>query len=119
MFMEDLLASVNGALSNDFIRSFLIVVTGVFAGYTLQPVPEWLNNLFDTSHLFKFIVIMIIGMTVLYPLDTPKMASVVGVSALTLLVFFLARRFDEKPAAKSSAQISQSSSSLSPSLSAM
>jgi len=77
-----------------FIRVFLLVITGIFAGYTLQPVPTWLNNWFNTSVIFKFIVLVLIGAVALHPLDVNKLRMVLIVSAIILAVFFFARLAD-------------------------
>jgi hypothetical protein len=38
--METIILEINKIFKNDFIRLFLLVLTGIYAGYTLQPVPS-------------------------------------------------------------------------------
>jgi hypothetical protein len=93
--METIIPEINKIFKNDFIRLFLLVLTGIYAGYTLQPVPKWLNNLFDTSQLFKFIIIMIIGITALYPIDKDKLFNITLMSIIILILFELFRKYDK------------------------
>ena len=92
---------INKVLSNDLLRTIEIVITGIFAGYILQPVPRWLNSYFDTSTPFKFIILLLIGLGVSYPVTPDSLVNVVLTSIAILVAFALARRYDsylnEKP----------------------
>jgi hypothetical protein len=57
---------INMALSNEYFRYFLLVLTSILASYTLQPIPQWLNNFFSDSLIFKFFIIFIISITIMY-----------------------------------------------------
>lgn len=87
---------LNSSLSNNYLRMFLMLTCGVFAGYTLQPVPKWLNNIFDTSHLLKFLILFFGGVTAVYPLDGNELFLVFVSSVSILFVFELLRQFDTK-----------------------
>ena len=43
-------AFFNESMVNNYVRMFIMLICGVFIGYTLQPVPQWLSDLFDTSN---------------------------------------------------------------------
>lgn len=86
---------VNTSFSHDFFRLFSLVVAGVFAGYTLQPVPKWLNNLFDTSNVFKYLTLVVIGITALYPVNKKKMLDILISSGIILLLFAGLRYIDK------------------------
>ncbi len=87
----------NASFANDFFRLFSIILTGVFAGYTLQPVPKWLHDLFDKSLLFKFLVLLIIGLTGSYPIDsTTKFTNVLFAVILILAIFEAFRYYQAK-----------------------
>ncbi len=86
----------NFVLDFQFIRIFILLITGVFVGYTLQPVPSWLNNLFDTSVIFKFFILYLVGCVSLYPLKDYTILHIFGGSLLVLIVFELSRRIDKK-----------------------
>lgn len=88
--------SANQLLNVEIIRYMILIVSGVFAGYTLQPVPEWLNHLFDTSYVFKFAVIIAIGMVALYPLDDNEVNYIFIGSFLVLVMFMVFRKIDEQ-----------------------
>jgi hypothetical protein len=81
----------NYYLKNDYLRIYLLLITGVFMGYTLQPVPKWLSNLFDTSHTLKFFVLFISGCIVVYPVNKNNIKWVTVGSIITLIIFYLAR----------------------------
>ncbi len=87
--------STNNILSNDYLRVLLLLITGVFMGYTLQPVPKWLNKMFDTSILLKFIVLFIAGSISLYPLNNNSLMWITIGSILTLVLFQYMRKMDE------------------------
>jgi len=78
---------LNNVLKNDWLRSFLLLIVSVYAGYTLQPVPSKLNNLFDTSTSFKYLILFVLMLTSLYPLDGNKVVLSIVVPIM-LLVFF-------------------------------
>ncbi len=84
----------NNFLQNDYLRIALLLVTGVFMGYTLQPVPKWLNNLFNTSNTLKFFVLFIAGCIAVYPINHNNIIWVGLGSALTLWLFHMARKYD-------------------------
>jgi hypothetical protein len=86
--------TVNNTFSNDFFKLFSLLLTGIFAGYTLQPVPTWLNNLFINSNIFKFIIIFIIGITAVYPINKDKISNVFISSIIILVIFSLFRYID-------------------------
>lgn len=85
--MESVINSLNSVFSNDLIRYGTIVLTGVYAGYTLQPVPRFLNDLFDNSTLFKLLILLFIGFSNFYPLDATKVQYIVIISIAILLLF--------------------------------
>jgi len=88
--------TVNTTFSNDFFKLFSLLLTGIFAGYTLQPVPIWLNNLFNNSNIFKFAIIFIIGITSVYPINKDKIANIFISSVIILAIFSLFRYIDEQ-----------------------
>ena len=45
----------NFIYQNNSIRMMLFIISGVFLGYTLEPVPKTLEKLFKTSIIFKFL----------------------------------------------------------------
>ena len=65
-------------------------------GYTLQPVPKWLNNLFDTSNILKFLVLFISGAIAVYPLTQENIIIVTLCSIIVLFLFQMARTHDKK-----------------------
>ena len=81
----------NNILNNDLLRTLLLLVSGVGMGYTLQPVPKWLNTLFDTSNILKFFILFIAGSIACYPLDNKKFSLVVICSICTLVLFHMFR----------------------------
>ncbi len=87
--------STNNILSNDYLRVLLLLITGVYMGYTLQPVPKWLNKMFDTSVLLKFAVLFIAGSISLYPLNNNSLMWVTVGSVLTLGLFEYMRKIDK------------------------
>jgi hypothetical protein len=93
--INNFVKNINNILSNDYLRVFLLLVTGVYMGYTLQPVPKWLNNMFDTSIILKFMVLFIAGSIALYPINNNSLIWVTVGSILTLAVFQYMRNMDK------------------------
>jgi hypothetical protein len=94
--LEKTTLSSNYLLGFNYLRIYLLMISGVFMGYTLQPVPKWLNKLFDTSNLLKFMILFIAGSIALYPLDTDKFLWVLVGSFATIAVFELMRKYEKK-----------------------
>jgi hypothetical protein len=86
----------NNFLENKYYKIILLLFSGVFMGYTLQPVPKWLNKLFDTSYVFKFLILFINGSIALYPLNKDNIIWLTLGCILTLIVFEGAREIDKK-----------------------
>jgi hypothetical protein len=57
--MMDLLKTYNLFIDNKYSYIFTYIFVSIYIGYTLQPVPEWLNKLFNESNIFKFIVLLL------------------------------------------------------------
>jgi hypothetical protein len=89
--INQLIVSYNNILKNDYIRIFIMLITGVFAGYTLQPVPLWLSKFFDTSNLLKFIVLFLGGSVAAYPLTNHNILIISICSIIILTIFHLFR----------------------------
>ena len=81
---------------NDFFRLLSTLFIGILVGYTIQPVPKWLNNLFDNSNIFKFILIFINCIISTYPIDTSKIINSFISSVIILVIFFVFRYMDKK-----------------------
>ena len=88
---NQIIISYNKILENDYIRIFIMLIIGVFTGYTLQPVPQWLNKLFDKSNIFKFLILFLGGSVALYPLTNNKILIITICSILILAIFQLFR----------------------------
>ncbi len=94
--IDKVIDSINVILSNKQMYAFFMLLSGIFLGYTLQPVPDWLNNIFNTSQLFKYIVIIIVGLTVAYPIDKTEFTAIIIMAAIILVMFKLMRIKIEK-----------------------
>lgn len=88
----------NWILRNDFIRIFLLIALNVAIGYTFQPVPKWVNNLFDTSTLFKFVIMFVLGCVSVYPLNATNLLWVLVCTVVVLLFMAGLRKLDKKEA---------------------
>jgi hypothetical protein len=77
----------NAILDNDFVKSFLFMLSGVYMGYTLNPVPYYLSQKFDNSYIFKFLILYITGVVAFHPLTTKKLISIVLGATITLYLF--------------------------------
>jgi hypothetical protein len=92
--MDKIVQQKNNILKNNYTRIAILIITGVFMGYTLQPVPTWLNNIFNTSQVFKFIVLYLAGLVAVYPVSEENMKWVFFGTVLALTLFQVMRQFD-------------------------
>ena len=86
---------INKIFKNNYLRMILLLISSVFMGYTLQPVPTWLNNLFDTSNILKFFILFISGSLVVYPLNYENIIYVTVSSILILVIFHILRKYEK------------------------
>lgn len=91
MSIETLKNLINSLLNNKNMKMFIITITSVLAGYTLQRVPEWLNNLFNDSNLLKFIILFLILCTIYHPLTDEDIYYIIIISFFILFLFELFR----------------------------
>jgi len=82
---------INELLNDQFIKTLIVMIGSVFAGYTMQPIPPLLNKLF-TYHIFKFIILFIVGIAMLHPINKKKLSIIIIVSILLLTTFELMRK---------------------------
>lgn len=85
--MEKLVQVLNTSLQSVYVRGFIFMLAGVYMGYTLQPVPEWLNDLFNTSNPFKFVILFFTSIAATYPLNNESVM-VALVSSFVVLTLF-------------------------------
>ena len=86
---------VNNLFDHHFIKYFIIILTSVYAGYTLQPVPAWINYLFDNSHVFKFMILFLIGLSNFTPFKNNDQIYQLAIVCLTILIiFYFYRKLD-------------------------
>ena len=87
MYIKKLTLTLNQIFKNNYIRSFCFLLASVWLGYTLQPVPDWLNIMFDTSNIIKFIVIFTVGILSFYPLDEEEVKNIFVGTILVMMLF--------------------------------
>lgn len=68
---------------------------GILLGYVLQPVPKWMNRLFDNSQIAKFLILMAVGFTMLPSFSTPNVAYLAVICASLLALMHGARTMDK------------------------
>jgi len=73
---------VNQALSNPVVNTTAFISTAVLAGYCLQPVPDSINQAFNTNHVLKFFVLFIMTVIAMTPSSNEQM----GMIALVVVV---------------------------------
>ena len=89
------LEGLNYVFGNKFVRMFIAILTSIWAGYILQPVPAWLNNVFNTSHAFKFVVLVFIGLAMSDPITLDSLATTLLTATAISVVFAFMRHYDK------------------------
>lgn len=92
--MDTITNSLNRIFSNSTVRMFAFLFASVWLGYTLQPVPDWLNRIFDTSNIVKFLVIFTVGILSFYPLDNEEVKNIFVDTIIVMIIFKLIRNIN-------------------------
>ena len=79
-------------LNNPYVRIILVVMTSIFAGYALRPVPKILDDYFTNSYLFKFVILFVFAFMLntqyLKNSDLLGYCVLIAVCVLVVLLFF-------------------------------
>ena len=93
--------SINRVLDHKFLNMVLFLITGVFMGYTLQPVPKWLNDTFNNSFIFKVVILIIIALLAQHKLESrSQILLIVAASVFVMVIFEMFRRQQEQESEK-------------------
>lgn len=87
--IDNIINGINDILSNKYMYTFFTLFSGIFLGYTLRPIPKWLNKIFDTSRMFKYFVIVIVGLTIMYPIDKTEFSAIIIMAVVILVILEL------------------------------
>ena len=93
-FLVPIAQMLNILLSNNTMRFFVLMVTSVYTGYTLYPVPKFLDELFYSSDIFKYLTLMFLLSTSMYPVTSENIYTILLIPGLVLLFFKLLRKYD-------------------------
>ena len=85
----------NYIYQNNSVRMMLFIISGVFLGYTLEPIPKTLEKLFKNSNIFKFIILFVTACIYVYPLNIQHLINIVVCSILALVIFEGIRIYDK------------------------
>lgn len=86
---------LNKSFQNNHLRVFLLLLIAVLTGYTLQPVPKFLNKLFDNCNFFKYIILLLMLTFSFYPVDSQEVFYILVLPLLLLLFFDIVRKNDD------------------------
>jgi hypothetical protein len=84
---------INYVTNTKYISLFIFMLSFVYAGYTLYPVPSKMNKMFNRSLLLKYVVLLVIAIYISQPLTSEKLQICLIVSVLVLLLFEVLRNF--------------------------
>jgi len=87
--------AINSLLSNNSVRMTILLIASVFTGYTLYPIPAFLNDMFDTSIVFKYFILFFVLVASIYPLDQTKLILAIGVPVVILCFFEIMRNYQQ------------------------
>lgn len=75
---------LNKIFDNKIVGNSALIITGVLAGYCLQPVPKVFHDAFDSSNVLKFFVLFILSIVGSRP-ETDKQLAINAIIILVLL----------------------------------
>lgn len=85
----------NTLFQSNTLRFFIFLLASICLGYVLQPVPVWLNTLFNNSDVFKYIILVTVGICATYPVDGAEIFNILVGSFIILALFKLFRTYDD------------------------
>lgn len=88
---EYIIDGINYGLENKYMYILITLVSGILIGYTLQPVPKWMDKMFNTSNFFKYLIIVMSGIVATYPIDKTKFIAIITISMVILVLLELIR----------------------------
>lgn len=94
--LDGFLERLNFFFGNEFVRMFAFVLSSILAGYVLQPVPKWINNLFDTSHIFKFFILIFIGLGMSSQITLNNLVIILITATAISVLFEFMRYYDRE-----------------------
>ena len=84
---------------NNFVNALLLILTGVFAGYTLEPVPSKFREWFSKNPYTKWLTLFMIGLLFTVDFDnqddyvSAKYLLIIALSATVILILFELLRY--------------------------
>jgi hypothetical protein len=69
------------------LRYVIVALGAAYIGYTLQPVPKVLDNLFKTSQLFKLVCITVFLLNVMGKLTVDTVTTALVSASIVLALF--------------------------------
>jgi hypothetical protein len=95
--MDNIINKINYLFNETKAFRFLFyIISSVFIGYTLQPVPVWLNEQFNTNSILKYVILVITGMYLTLPITSEKLMYILVISFAILQLFAYFRTLDKK-----------------------
>lgn len=85
---------INKFLSNDTFYIFLTLTLTMLGGNTVRPLPKVLRYIIEKSFLFKYIVLILVGCRMVYPVTNKKLLKIVVFAFLLLYFLEFLRKYD-------------------------
>jgi hypothetical protein len=85
---------INNSLSNETFHIFLTLVLAMLGGNTIRPVPRVLREIFESYFLFKYLILVLIGCRIFYPVNKKKLLTIIVSAFLLLYLLEILRKYD-------------------------
>jgi hypothetical protein len=80
----------------NLLRYISVALGAVYVGYTLQPIPKVLDNLFKTSQVFKLVCVVVFLLNVMGKLTVNALLVALVAAVVVLSLFEYLRVFDQE-----------------------
>ena len=84
---------INNSLSNEHFNLFAAILLTLLIGNTIKPVPPVLENLFNTSFLFNYVILVAFITRAFYPVTNQKLILILVFSFVLLYSLKILRMY--------------------------
>jgi hypothetical protein len=85
---------INNSFSNNTFNIFMAITLAILGGNTIRPIPRILRNIFENCFLFKYVILILIGSRLYYPLDKKKLLTILVSAFILLYLLEILRKYD-------------------------
>jgi len=87
---------INNFINNDTIQIFLTLFLGMFAGLTLRPIPQIIDDVFSNNFFIKLTILVLLGIRIFFPINYSKLIIIITIASILLISLDFLRKYECK-----------------------